>query len=57
MDTVQEICRSSRLSDPTFSRIEAELGTEGIVELSILVGYYTLLGYAMAVFDSCSLPE
>ena len=57
VDTVQEICRSSRLSDPTFSRIEAELGTEGVVELSILVGYYTLLGYAMAVFDSCSLPE
>ena len=56
VDTVQELCSSSSLSPPTFSRIQAELGTEGVVELGVLVGYYTMLGYAMAAFDVCSLP-
>ena len=57
VDTVWELCTSSCLSELTFSRIEAELSTAGVVELSVLVGYYTLLGYSMAVFDVCSLPD
>ncbi len=57
IDAVRELCESSFLSEPTFGRIEAELGAGGVVELSILVGYYTMLGYAMAAFDVCSLPD
>ena len=57
LDTVRELCESSSLSEPTFGRIEAELGAGSAVELSVLVGYYTMLGYTMAAFDVCSLPE
>ena len=53
LDMVGEMCSSSSLSDATFARVEAEFGAKGVVELSVLVGYYTLLGYAMAAFDVC----
>ena len=52
---VGELCSSSSLSASTFARVESELGAEAVVEFSILVGYYTLLGYAMAAFDVCEL--
>lgn len=55
LDMVAELCGSSSLSASTFARVESELGAEAVVELSVLVGYYTLLGYAMAAFDVCSL--
>ena len=54
LDAVQEMCDSSSLSESTYQRIESELGAEGVVELSVLVGYYTMLGYAMAAFDVCA---
>ena len=57
VDTVRELCSSSSLSTPTYTRVDEELGTEGMVELCVLVGYYTLLGYAMATFDVCHLPN
>lgn len=56
LDMVHEICSSSSLSASTFARVESELGAKVMVELSILVGYYTLLGYAMASFDACRTP-
>lgn len=57
LDTVRELCESSSLSEPTFSRIEAALGNRGLVELCVLVGYYTLLGYTMGAFGVCSPPD
>jgi len=56
LDMVGELCAVSSLSASTFARVESHLGAEGVVELSILVGYYTLLGYAMASFDVCRTP-
>ena len=53
LETVRELCTSSSLSEPTFRRITAEFGTDGAVELSVLVGYYTMLGYAMGAFGVC----
>ena len=57
LDMVGEMCSLSSLSEATFARVEAELGAQGVVELSVLVGYYTLLGYAMATFDVCDMPD
>jgi len=56
LDMVGELCSGSSLSASTFSRVESHIGAEGVVELSILVGYYTLLGYAMASFGVCRTP-
>ena len=55
LDMVNELCSSSSLSASTFARVKSELGAEATVELSVLVGYYTLLGYTMAAFDVCSV--
>ena len=55
LDMVDELCGSSSLSASAFARVESELGAEAVVELSILVGYYTMLGYAMAAFEVCAL--
>lgn len=51
---VQELCSSSRVSDDTFSSAVAVLGTPAVVELTTLVGYYTMLSYVMAVADVCA---
>ncbi|MCY4622500.1 MAG: carboxymuconolactone decarboxylase family protein [bacterium] len=56
LDMVGELCSGSSLSASTFARVASHLGTKGVVELSVLVGYYTMLGYAMASFDACSTP-
>ena len=57
VEAVRSLCSSSSLPEPVFSRLEEEIGTEGVVELCVLVGYYTLLGYTMGAFDVCSLPD
>ncbi len=51
---VQELCSRSRVSDETYASAEAVLGTPAVVELTALVGYYTMLSYVMAVADACS---
>ncbi len=42
---VRELCATSRVSDATYASAAERLGTAGVVELSTLVGYYTLLAF------------
>jgi len=44
------------LDDGSFAELEAALGTEGVVELLVLVGYYGALSLAMRVLRS-PLPD
>ena len=44
---VQELCESSRVSDPRYAEAVDRLGSAGVVELTTLVGYYTLLAFVM----------
>ena len=44
---VQELCASSRVSDPRYAEAVDRLGSAGVVELTTLVGYYTLLAFVM----------
>ncbi|MYH54823.1 MAG: carboxymuconolactone decarboxylase family protein [Acidimicrobiia bacterium] len=53
IDLIGELCTSSSLSAATFERARTELDQEAILEISVLVGYYTLLSYTMATFDIC----
>ncbi len=53
LEMVRELCFRSSVSTPVFDRVVSELGTDGVVELAVLVGYYTLLGFTMATFDVC----
>ncbi len=44
---VREMCAASRVSDAAYSGARERLGTAGVVELSTLVGYYTLLAFVI----------
>lgn len=44
---VRELCRASTVSDAVYGSVLERLGTPGAVELSTLVGYYTLLAFVM----------
>ena len=44
---VFELCRASTVSDATWGSAQDRLGPSGVVELSTLVGYYTLLAFVM----------
>jgi 4-carboxymuconolactone decarboxylase len=51
-----EIFRTQRLSDQSFSDAIAALGEQGLVEIIAIIGYYTLIGNTLNVFQ-VGLPE
>jgi 4-carboxymuconolactone decarboxylase len=51
-----EIFRTQRLSDASFKEAVAALGEKGLVEIISLIGYYTLIGNTLNVFQ-VPLPE
>lgn len=53
VDFTRELCRDGRLGDPTFARARERLGEEGVVELSAIVGYYTMLAVFMNAVEAC----
>ena len=51
-----EIFRTQRLSDASFEEAVAALGENGLVEIIGIIGYYTLIGNTLNVFQ-VPLPE
>jgi 4-carboxymuconolactone decarboxylase len=51
-----EIFRTQRLSDDTFDQAVAAFGEQGLVEIIAIIGYYTLIGNTLNVFQ-VGLPE
>jgi 4-carboxymuconolactone decarboxylase len=51
-----EIFRTQRLSDESFGEATATFGERGLVEIISLIGYYTLIGNTLNVFQ-VPLPE
>lgn len=51
-----EIFRTQRLSDQSFNEAVAALGEQGLVEIIGIIGYYTLIGNTLNVFQ-VPLPE
>ncbi len=51
-----EIFRTQRLADDSFGEAIAALGEHGLVEVIALIGYYTLIGNTLNVFQ-VALPE
>ena len=43
----RELCAASTVSDEAYGSVLERLGASGVVELSTLVGYYTLLAFVM----------
>src|SRR5713226_4657959 len=46
-----EIFRTQRLSDDSFSEAVGALGEQGLVEVIAIIGYYTLIGNTLNVFQ------
>ena len=51
-----EIFRTQRLSDESFKEAVAAFGERGLVEIISIIGYYTLIGNTLNVFQ-VPLPE
>jgi 4-carboxymuconolactone decarboxylase len=51
-----EIFTTQRLSDASFAKATAAFGERGLVEIISLIGYYTLIGTTLNVFQ-VPLPE
>jgi 4-carboxymuconolactone decarboxylase len=51
-----EIYRTQRLSDASFAEAVKALGEQGLVEIIAIIGYYTLIGNTLNVFQ-VGLPE
>lgn len=50
---VRELCTGSTVSLESFGRAKGLLGESGVVELSVTIGYYTLLAMVMGACDAC----
>lgn len=50
---VNELCATSSVSDERFRAAHDLVGTSGMVELVLTVGYYTMLGYTMSACGAC----
>lgn len=50
---VDELCSTSTVSDETFASARELLGTTGVVELVLTIGYYAMLGHAMSACGAC----
>src|SRR5712672_1428462 len=46
-----EIFRTQRLSDESFGQAVSALGEQGVVDLIAIIGYYTLIGNTLNVFQ------
>jgi len=49
-DFVDELFRTRRVSDATFGRVETLIGKAGALDLTALVGYYSLLAMVLNTF-------
>jgi 4-carboxymuconolactone decarboxylase len=55
-DFASEMIASHRASDATYARARRELGERGVVELAVLLGYYSLVSLTLNAFE-VPLPE
>jgi 4-carboxymuconolactone decarboxylase len=53
---VREVVTAGKASDMAFAAARALLGDKGVVELTALVGYYSLLAFQLNVFQSLPPP-
>jgi 4-carboxymuconolactone decarboxylase len=53
VDFAATLVASSAVGDDLFAATATLLGPGGVIELATIIGYYTMLGYAMSVADAC----
>ena len=50
---VRELSRKGKVDDATFEMMRSRLGDSGVVELSAVVGYYTMMAVFMNACEAC----
>jgi 4-carboxymuconolactone decarboxylase len=50
-DFSRELHETRRVSDVTYERAVAALGTDGVVELTVVAGYYTMISMILNTFE------
>jgi 4-carboxymuconolactone decarboxylase len=50
---VRELSRNGQVDGPTFEMMRSRLGDPGVVELSAVVGYYTMMAVFMNACEAC----
>jgi 4-carboxymuconolactone decarboxylase len=50
---VDELCRTGVVSAVTFEVARELLGERGVIDLALMVGYYTMLARVMGAVDAC----
>jgi len=53
VDVARSLVAGSAVDDDTYKAAADLLGPPGVVELATIIGYYTMLGYAMSVVEAC----
>ncbi len=48
---VQELLRDRKVSDATYTAAQKRFGLKALVDLTVLVGYYTMLAYVMHALE------
>lgn len=50
---VRQLRTESAVVDQTFQNLHGKYGTAGFIELTMTIGYYTMLGYTMSAAGAC----
>lgn len=50
---VRALSRNGKVDDPTFEMMRSRLGDSGVIELSAVVGYYTMMAVFMNACEAC----
>ena len=53
VDFARSLVAGSAVDDDTYNAAVDLLGPSGVVELATIIGYYTMLGFAMSVAEAC----
>lgn len=56
-DLIEQLHRTGQVDDPTYTRALTQLGEAGVVEIVVLVGYYTTLAMIMNVAQTPAPPH
>ena len=53
----RELLREHRVSDATYDAVRDHFGNQGLLDLTVLIGYYAMLGYTLNAVELEPLPN
>ena len=53
----RELLRVHRVSEATYNAVRDHFGDQGLLDLTVLIGYYAMLGYTLNAVELEPLPN